>query len=268
MTVERGKGWEMHLGDCIDVMSTLEKVDHVITDPPYEAEAHTLQRRVAVGQKDGGKARGKRAGWNAADKVVSAPLDFPAITTPERDRSASEMARLTRGWALVFCQAEAVSTWRDSLTNAGLSYRRACVWIKPDAQPQLSGDRPGMGYESIVCAHAPGRSVWFGGGRVGVFTHCKNDHTLGTTGCHPTQKPRSLMVELVGLFSDEGDTILDPFCGSATTGVAALRLGRKFIGIEKDPTYFALACERLRAEEQGSTLQAARAGQLPLLGAG
>ena len=85
---------------------------------------------------------------------------------------------------------------------------------------------------------------------------------------HPCQKPLPMMLQIVRASSRPGDTILDPFCGSATTGVAALRLGRKFIGIEKDPTYFALACERLRAEEQGSTLQASRAGQLPLLGTG
>jgi site-specific DNA-methyltransferase (adenine-specific) len=266
MRVERGIGWEMHLGDCLEVMATLDKVDHVITDPPYEAEAHSLQRRVAVGVAQGGKARGKRAGWNKADKVVVAPLDFPAIGPAERDACAVQFGRLAIRWSLVFCQAEAVAVWRDALTAGGMSFRRAAVWVKPDAQPQLSGDRPGMGYESIVCAHAPGRSAWNGGGRVGVFTHCKNDHVLGTTGSHPTQKPRALMVELVEHFTDPGETILDAFAGSGTTGVACLRLGRRFIGIEKDPKYFALACERLRAEESGSTLQAARAGQLPLLG--
>lgn len=93
-----------------------------------------------------------------------------------------------------------------------------------------------------------------------MFEQKANEHV------HPTQKPIALMLELVSLFTDPDETILDPFTGSGTTGVACLRLGRKFIGIEKDPTYFALACERLRAEEQGSTLQAARAGQLPLLG--
>lgn len=83
---------------------------------------------------------------------------------------------------------------------------------------------------------------------------------------HPTQKPVGVMQWCLGWLPDTARVILDPFAGSGTTGVACLRLGRKFIGIEKDPTYFALACERLRAEEQGSTLQAARAGQLPLLG--
>lgn len=66
---------------------------------------------------------------------------------------------------------------------------------------------------------------------------------------------------LVSLFTDPGETILDPFAGSGTTGVACLRLGRRFIGIERDEKYFKLACDRLRAEEQSSTLQALRAGQ-------
>ena len=78
---------------------------------------------------------------------------------------------------------------------------------------------------------------------------------------HPTQKPVGVMQWCIGWLPADAQTILDPFAGSGTTGVAALRLGRRFIGIERDPTYFQLACDRLRAEEQGSTLQAARAGQ-------
>ena len=80
-----------------------------------------------------------------------------------------------------------------------------------------------------------------------------------------TQKPIDLMLSLVEDFTDPDDLILDPFCGSGTTGVAALRLGRRFVGIEKDPTYAQLARDRIAAEEEGSTLQASRAGQLPLL---
>lgn len=78
---------------------------------------------------------------------------------------------------------------------------------------------------------------------------------------HPTQKPVGVMQWAIGWLPDGAKIILDPFAGSGTTGVAALRLGRRFVGIEKDEKYFRLACDRLRAEEQGSTLQAARAGQ-------
>lgn len=83
---------------------------------------------------------------------------------------------------------------------------------------------------------------------------------------HPTQKPVGVMQWCLGWLPDDARTVLDPFAGSGTTGVACLRAGRQFIGIEREPQYFALACERLRAEESGSTLQAQRAGQAPLFG--
>jgi DNA modification methylase len=74
------------------------------------------------------------------------------------------------------------------------------------------------------------------------------------------------MIELVELFTDPDEIILDPFAGSGTTGVACLRLGRRFIGIEKDAKYAAIARERLTAESQGLTLRDARAGQQSLFG--
>ena len=67
--------------------------------------------------------------------------------------------------------------------------------------------------------------------------------------------------------SPAGSGACRALAGSGTTGVAAIRLGRKFIGIERDEKYFQLACDRLRAEENGSTLQEARRGQLPILAA-
>ena len=97
-----------------------------------------------------------------------------------------------------------------------------------------------------------------------VFTHNKN--TPGGAHHHETQKPLPLMLELVELFTDPGDLVLDPFCGSGTTGVACIRLGRRFIGIEKDATYAAVARERLEAESKGLSLRDARAGQLPMFG--
>jgi site-specific DNA-methyltransferase (adenine-specific) len=166
---------------------------------------------------------------------------------------------------VVFCQVEAAMRWGDTLRSAGAKPKRIGVWIKPDAMPQFTGDRPGMGYESIVFAHAPGRCRWNGGGRVGVFSHNKNSNGGGPSP-HPTTKPVSLMLELLELFTDPDEVVLDPFAGSATTGVACLRLGRRFIGIEKDAGFYRTALERMQAESQGLTLRAARAGQLPLFG--
>jgi site-specific DNA-methyltransferase (adenine-specific) len=141
--------------------------------------------------------------------------------------------------------------------------RRIGVWVKPDGMPQFTGDRPAMGYESIVFAHAAGRSTWNGGGRSSVFVHNKGQAGGGAHE-HETQKPEPLMVELVELFTDPDEVVLDPYAGSGTTGVACLRTGRRCILIEKDARYAAIARERLKAESQGLTLRAARAGQLPM----
>jgi hypothetical protein len=83
---------------------------------------------------------------------------------------------------------------------------------------------------------------------------------------HPNESPLGIMLKLVELCSNPGDTICDPFAGSASLGVACLRLGRNYVGIEVVPEWAALCRERLAAEEQGSTLQASRAGQVPLFG--
>jgi len=227
---------ELYLGDCLEILPTLPKVDSVITDPPYEAEAHTRQRRVRRGAHSVGID--DRAALSPS--LSFEPLSFEPLSFEQRAEYGKHIAKLTKRWALVFCQCEAAHLWRRELEP--LAYRRTAVWVKPDAMPQFSGDRPGMGYESIVCCHAAGRSTWNGGGRVGVFIHNKNS---GGKHDHQTQKPVPLMVELLTLFTDSRETILDPFMGSGTTGVACMNLGRKFIGIEVEEKYFDIACRRI-----------------------
>jgi site-specific DNA-methyltransferase (adenine-specific) len=229
--------WDLRHGNCLDGVIGLptlpdKAVDVVITDPPYEAEAHTSQRLVA----------------REHGRLEVEPLTFPPITEEERYASAAEMVRLARRWILVFCQVEAAMKWRQALEAAGAVYKRTCVWIKPDGKPQYSGDRPGIGYESIVACHPPGRSTWNGGGSHGVFTMNKGGDAR--TG-HQTQKPVALMERLVRLFSNKGELVLDPFAGSGTTGVAAIRNGRRFLGWEVNSSYFEIARRRLEnAREQ------------------
>lgn len=232
----------LYHGDCRFFWEHAPKVDHVITDPPYEAEAHTLQRRVQ---------RQSNSSAEYGRVVTVEPLEFPPITASDRAYAMSAFAVLARRWVLVFCQIEGAPKWRESGENAGLVYKRTCVWVKPDGMPQLTGDRPGMGYEAFVAMHKPGRSVWNGGGRHGVYTVPKGaDGNVGGND-HPTQKPVALMVELVRDFTNEGDTILDPFAGSGTTGVAAKLNGRKAILIEREEKYCEVAAKRLAETQPG-----------------
>ena len=231
----------LYHGDCLEVLPDLGRVDAVITDPPFDAEAHAAGRRVLTRGRDLGRSR----------SVDPAPLPFDPLTAQARDTLAAWAARSCSGWFLSFCQAEAVERWRVALTANGAKWVRAMVWVKPDSAPQISGDRPAQGYESIATAWCGGgRMSWNGGGKRGVFTHTKHDPGRGHGGAsndHPTQKPIALMSELVHLFSNEGQTVADPFMGSGTTGVACVQLGRAFIGIERERRYFDLACERVDA---------------------
>lgn len=232
---------ELWLGDCMDVLPLLPRVDACITDPPYEAEAHTKGRRLLGEQKNGERT------------VEYGALDFECITDEERRQVSQMMANLSDGWLLTFCQAEAVSMWRDAHEDGGAKYKRAMVWIKPDGAPQFTGDRPGMGYESIVASWCGmGRSRWNGGGRHGVFIVPQRDGNHAKQ--HMTQKPIRLMRELVALFTSPGDLILDPYAGSGTTGVAAIGLDRKFIGIEREERYFEIAVKRIEDAQRISDM--------------
>ena len=228
----------LYLGDCLEVMKSLEPVDHVISDPPYEA---VMQNKWGVLSRNAPSShvRHERIGFEAIDDM--------------RDDVAKLIANSCNGWAVLFCMAEGVRAWRDCLEAAGVKYKRAMVWIKPDAMPQFNGQGPSVGHEMMVSAWCgTGHSSWNGGGRPGVFTYNKNT----PDSVHPTQKPLPLMRQLVHLFSNSEQTVLDPFMGSGTTGVACVQQGRNFIGIERDENHFLSACKRIEdAQRQGDMFQ-------------
>jgi site-specific DNA-methyltransferase (adenine-specific) len=247
-----GERWKIWNGDCRDVLKlpvfANKRFEVTITDPPYEAQAHTKLPGVVslrLGQEN---------------KRVKA-LNFAPMNRTTRKVIGREIARLTLKWSLVFCQVEATELWRKQLEKGGAKYRRTGVWVKPDATPQLNGMMPAQGYESIVICHRAGRFKWNGGGTKAVWEFAKANPEGKF---HETQKPLALMRRLIELFSDPGDTIFDPFCGSGSTGVAALQMGRQFVGIERDVNYFNIAVERLRAAARGQSVCDLRAGQQTL----
>lgn len=228
----------LYLGDCLSIAPALGSVDHIICDPPYEASLHDSKNKLQARlRNDGGPdLQG---------------LDFEAIDAI-RERVVMTAAQICKGWFIAFCTVEGTWPWAQAINASPMKYKRACAWVKPDSTPQLNGQCPAQGYECFVCAWAgEGHSKWNSGGKRGVYTHCVNNPERH--GGHPTEKPRRLMAEIVADFTGPGQTILDPFMGSGTTGVAAVQLGRDFIGIELNPGYFDIACKRIDdAQRQGS----------------
>src|ERR1700730_10760938 len=228
-------GIEIYHGDCREVLPELGAVDHIITDPPYGRDVYVRMRKAdsasstAHKVKNGSDLRKLAAGAiGAGDHLVSP--------------SSIEFARLARRWGLVFSDAETTWLWRENLEAAGLRYVRTGAWVKPNAMPQMTGDRPGVGFEPCTIAHAQGAMRWNGGGHAGVWTHntCKVDRPD-----HPCPKPLPLMTQLVSLFTDPGEIVLDPFMGSGTTLKGAKRLNRRAIGIEIEEQYCEVAAREL-----------------------
>jgi site-specific DNA-methyltransferase (adenine-specific) len=226
-------GVTIYHGDCLAVMETLTAVDHMMTDPPYSEHTHAKQW-IGSALTDDGKPR-----VSTAHKE----LGFDPLNAETRKQVCREAYRLAARWTLAFCDVESIWLWREDIRAACLDYVRACIWDKVDSAPQFTGDRPASAAEAIVVAHRPGKKVWNGGGSRNVFRHAVNAEKGAKP--HPSTKPEPLMAELIHLFTDRGDLILDPFGGSGTTAVAAKRLGRRCILIEQQEKYCEIAAQRL-----------------------
>lgn len=226
----------LYQGDCRERLPLLDFVDVVMTDPPY---------RRWVGENQPGKQGKLRDGSERIRDLGYAPLTSELVEVCSR-----EFARLARRWVLVFSDVESTAEWRAALEAAGLRYVRTGAWIRECTTPQFSGDRPGVGFEAVTICHARDVKLrWNGGGRPGVWSHRIVHSTSGArTKGHPTPKPLELMTELVALFTDPGEIVLDPFAGSGTTLRAAKDLGRQAIGVELEPKWCDLIARRLAQE--------------------
>lgn len=227
------RAWLWH-GSNLDLYPKLGNVDHVITDPPYSASTHRYDRWARDG--DG--------------NIAEVGLDFEALEPEHAHRLALFCGSCVKRWALIFSDLDTLSLWRreatyvpDYVAEGEMRFNRANIWVKTNPKPNMSGrgPGPGVGYEfvsSFWCGG--GHTSWNGGGKAGTFSHYQR-----LMKAHPTEKPLSLMRELIQLFTNPGDVIFDPFMGSGTTGVAALECGRRFIGAEKDEGYFETAVKRM-----------------------
>ena len=231
---EGAGGVVIYHGDCLEVLSELGQVDHVIMDPPYAP-------RAMKNARSGSTIKQRRDG-----QIYD--FGYEALTPEVRQAVAVLVGDLALGWVISWCDIESASAWREALELACLRYVRTGVWVREHGAPQFSGDRPAQGVETCVIAHAGGvRMAWNGGGRpatwIGPIVSSQSGDRL-----HSSPKPLWLMRQLIEDFTDPGDTILDPFMGSGTTLRAAKDLGRKAIGIEIEERYCEIAAQRLSQE--------------------
>lgn len=202
----------LYLGDCMDILPTLDKVDAVITDPPYGMKWNTDSTRFKGGGSDGIK----RPKILNDDKPFD-PSPFLNIGKTQILFGYNHFAqRLPVGSTLIWLKQQPIA-FGSFLSDAELAWcnRGNGIWCFFSPRSIATAVQEGMGKVA-----------------------------------HATQKPIKLMMWCIEQAGNP-EIILDPFMGSGTTGVAAIQMGRKFIGIELDPTYFDIACERIeRATRQ------------------
>jgi site-specific DNA-methyltransferase (adenine-specific) len=226
-------------GDCLEVLPTLGKVDAVVTDPPYSS---------------GGQYRASRTQSTSSKYVQSGTLAYrPEFGNDHFDQRAWMMwseawlkaAKDTSNEEAVLCS---FIDWRqlpaltDVVQFAGWTWRGISVWSKKFGRVMPSGFSSAAEY--VVVGSNGAMPINVDVYPPGVF-ECSSPS--GDAKEHIAQKPEPVMDWVLSVLK-KGATVLDPFMGSGTTGVACVRTGRKFIGIEREPRYFEIAKRRISDE--------------------
>lgn len=210
------EGVTLYLGDCRDIIPALGKIDAVVTDPPYGIK--------------------EAAGRNASrGKVGTSPHAVPGKMIESRDYGVDDwddatlddatmaLIRYSAKWCIIF----GGNYYSHPPSKCWL------VWDKMNGNSSFADCE--LAWTNLDKAVRRIKHMWNGMCREGMEPR----------GFHPTQKPLNVMAWCIENLPSNCNTILDPLMGSGTTGVAAVTLGRKFIGIDKNPKYFDIACRRI-----------------------
>lgn len=191
----------LYLGDCMEVLPIIERVDAVITDPPYGISAN--KQTLGKGKKDFDRG----ASWDATAPDLSSIIGCGRLLCFWGGNYFSDQLPATNDWLI----------WHK--LNDGRSFSEC-------------------------------EMAWTNFGRqVRHLSH----HWSGEEKAHPTQKPLRVMRWCIDQAGAVG-SILDPFMGSGTTGVASVQMGIRFIGIEREPAYFEVACRRIEEAQRISDM--------------
>lgn len=233
--------YQLHCGDCLDILSTIGNVALVMTDPPY-------------GMTD--------AGWDTMPDVVEM---WRALKTGRED--ATFILTASQPFTS-FVVTGNISDFRCEWIwekNAGSNFGTVKWYPMKEHESVLVFCKNTPFYDPIMEHRAPGTTIkngqkrrynsqpaayaGFTGQTTGTLTEKRYPRSVQKfnreRGLHPTQKPVALMEYMVRTYTKPGDVVLDCYMGSGTTGVAALRAGRRFIGVERDSSYFEIARKRI-----------------------
>jgi site-specific DNA-methyltransferase (adenine-specific) len=219
----------LYLGDCMEILPTLDKVDAVITDPPYSGRTH--------------------AGHDATNEI-RATLGYQALDDVMCEKLAVAYSKCCSGWIVWMTDhtlAPAIST---ALSEQGRYVFAPLPFFQAGRSVRLTGDGPCSWTDWIIVCRTKAQSKW--GTLSGGYIAGPGWNDKARMG----GKPTALMELLVQDYSRAGDMVLDTHMGAGTTGVACIRNGRKFIGIEIDPLAFDIACKRIeQAVAQGQLFE-------------
>ena len=243
------------LGDCIEILGCMEaeSVDLVFADPPYNL------------QLAGDLARPDQSRVDAVDDAWDKFGSFAEYDRFTKDWLAA-VRRVMKPAATLFVIGSYHNIFRvgTALQDGGFWILNDIVWRKANPMPNFRGRRFTNAHETLIWASRDAaaksytfnyealkaanddcqmRSDWF-------FPICTGAERLKDEAgrkTHPTQKPEALIARILHAATRPGDVVLDPFFGSGTTGAVAKRLGRHFVGIERDPVYAAAATARIAA---------------------
>lgn len=201
----------LYLGDCLEILPTFGQVDAVVTDPPY-----------GIALQPGRSERAHATPYNARR---ASHTQFSPIAG---DTSDFDPAPFIAGKAIL---------WGANNYAARLPASNGWLcWYKAGGISGFAMSECEMAWTNVLRSTRHFDHLWHG---------FKRATQSGEPVLHPTEKPVALMVWCLGFLPD-AEMVLDPFMGSGTTGVACLKRGRKFIGIEIDEGYFDIACKRIR----------------------
>ncbi len=257
-------------GDCVEELGRLPdgSVDLVFADPPYN-----LQLGGDLTRPDGSEVDAVTAAWDRFESFA----DYDAFTRAW----ASQCRRVLKadGGLWVIGTYHNIFRVGAILQDLGFWLLNDVVWLKANPMPNFRGTRFTNAHETLIWAARSARARPTFNYRamkaLNEDRQMRSDWTLpictgaervriGGVKAHPTQKPEALLHRVLLATTHVGDTVLDPFFGTGTTGAVARRLGRHFIGIEREPAYVAVAEARIAAvtplpEPDRETLQPARA---------